>query len=132
MYKNLDSLVTTFPNEEACIKHLEQLRWTAGIVCPLCDNTRKVYATGRTGVYKCSDCKKSFSIRKGTIFEKSRLPLFKWFAAAWLMTTDCKGINSTQLASEIDVTQKTAWLMLKRLSEVAQAIGGFDVHSNDI
>lgn len=124
-YKSLYDLMETFPDEEACVKHLEQLRWRAGIVCPLCGSTRKVYDTARTGVYKCSSCKKQFSVRKGTIFEESRLPLRKWFAAAWLMTSNRKGISSTQLAREIGVTQKTAWFMLGRLREVAEAMGGF-------
>ncbi len=62
----------------------------------------------RAGVYKCADCKKQFSVRKGTIYEESRLPLQKWFVAAFLMTTSRKGISSYQLAREIGVTQKTA------------------------
>ena len=57
-------------------------------------------------------------MRKGTIFEKSRLPLQKWFAAAWLTASHHKGIPSTQMAYEIGVTQKTAWFMLSRLREV--------------
>ena len=57
-------------------------------------------------------------MRKGTIFEKSRLPHCKWFAAAWLTASHRKGIPSTQLAREIGVTQKTAWFMLSRLREV--------------
>jgi len=79
------------------------------------------------GEEMCADCNKEFSVRKGTIFEESRLPLRKWFAAAWLITTNRKGIASTQLAREIGVTQKTAWFMLGRLREVAGAmsdIGG--------
>ncbi len=64
-----------------------------------------------------------FSVRKGTIFEESRLPLRKWFAAAWLITNSRKGISSCQLAREIGVTQKTAWFMLGRLRDVAEGIG---------
>ena len=63
-------------------------------------------------------------MRKGTIFEESRLPLRKWFAAALLITSHRKGIPSTQLAREIGVTQKTAWFMLHRLREVAGQING--------
>ena len=63
-------------------------------------------------------CRKEFSVRKGTIFEESRLSLRKWFAAAWLMASHRKDIPSTQLAREIGVTQKTAWFMLSRLREV--------------
>jgi len=79
----------------------------------------------RRHTYKCADCRKQFSVRKGTIFEESRLPLRKWFAAAWLITSNRKGIASTQLAREVGVTQKTAWFMLGRLREVAGAMGDF-------
>lgn len=121
-YDSLFSLMETFPTEEACILHLEKLRWPAGIVCPLCGSTRKIHRIERGHIFKCADCNKQFSVRKGTIFEESRLPLRKWFAAAWLITTNRKGIASTQLAREIGVTQKTAWFMLGRLREVAAAM----------
>lgn len=121
-YDSLIKLLEAFPDEETCIKHLEQLRWPSGIVCPVCGSTRKIYKVKRNYVYKCADCNKQFSVRKGTIFEESRLPLRKWFAAAWLITSNRKGIASTQLRREIDVSQKTAWFMLGRLREVARAM----------
>lgn len=123
-YNSLLKLLETFPNEETCINHLENLRWPSGIVCPVCGSTRKIYKVSRSHVYKCADCLKQFSVRKGTIFEESRLPLRKWFAAAWLVTSNRKGIASTQLAREIGVSQKTAWFMLGRLREVARAMSG--------
>jgi transposase-like protein len=122
-YKSLLQLLTAFPTEEACIKHMEKLRWPKGIVCPLCGSTRKFHHITRDNIYKCADCEKTFSVRKGTIFEESRLPLQKWLAASWLLTSNRKGIASTQLAREIGVTQKTAWFMLGRLREVATAMG---------
>lgn len=122
-YKSLIDLLNAFPDEKSCIKHLEKLRWTKGIVCPLCGSTRKFHKITRDNLYKCADCEKSFSVRKGTIFEESRLPLRKWFAAFWLVTSNRKGISSCQLAREIGVTQKTAWFMLGRLREVAASMG---------
>lgn len=122
-YNSLLELMEAFPDEESCVSHLESLRWSAGIVCPLCASTRKFHKLTRGSIYKCGDCGKSFSVRKGTIFEESRLPLRKWFAAVWLVTSNRKGINSCQLAREIGVTQKTAWFMLGRLREVAAAMG---------
>lgn len=123
-YNSLFALMEAFPNEESCVRHLEKLRWPKGIVCPCCGSTRKVYHLGRGHTYKCADCENQFSVRKGTIFEESRLPLRKWFAASWLVTSNRKGIPSTQLAREIGVTQKTAWFMLGRLREVAGTMGG--------
>lgn len=122
-YNSLIALLKAFPDEAACVRHLEQLRWSAGIVCPICGSTRKIYRVKRGHGYKCSDCRNDFSVRKGTIFEESRLPLQKWFAASWLVTNNRKGISSCQLAREIGVTQKTAWYMLSRLREVAGAMG---------
>ena len=116
-YTSLYQLLTAFPTEESCIKHLEMLRWPHGIICPWCGASRKVYRRQR-GVYKCSDCAKEFSVRKGTIFEESRISLRKWFMASWLITSHRKDIPSTELAREIGVTQKTAWFMLGRLREV--------------
>lgn len=103
--------------------HLEHLRWPKGVICPHCGSSRKIYRVSRSNSYKCSDCRKEFSVRKGTIFEESRLPLRKWFAATWLVTSNRKGISSCQLAREIGVTQKTAWFMLGRLREVAGVMG---------
>ncbi len=122
-YDSLMALLEAFPNEGACIRHLEQLRWPKGIICPCCGSSRKVYRVSRGHTYKCSDCRNHFSVRKGTIFEESRLPLRKWFAAAWMVAANRKGIASTQLAREIGVTQKTAWFMLGRLREVVGTLG---------
>ena len=119
-YNNVLGLLKAFPDEAACAKHLEELRWPTGITCPLCQSSRKIHRLTRPGIYKCADCKKQFSIRKGTIYEESRLPLQKWFAAAFLMTTSRKGISSHQLAREIGITQKTAWFVLGRLRKAAE------------
>jgi len=120
---SLYHVMERFPTEKSCVSHLEKLRWPSGIICPCCGSTRKIYHVSRAHSYKCADCNKIFSVRKGTIFEESRLPLLKWFAASWLVTSSRKGINSCQLAREIGVTQKTAWFMLGRLREVAGAMG---------
>lgn len=122
-YDNLISLLEAFPDEKSCIQHLEQLRWPKGIVCPCCGSSRKIYKVTRDHIYKCSDCNLQFSVRKGTIFEESRLPLRKWFMAVWLVTSSRKGISSCQLSREIGVTQKTAWFILGRLREIAGEMG---------
>ena len=81
-YDSLVDLLEEFPDEEAYIKHLERIRWPDGvIVCSHCGSSRKIHRVTRGHLYKCADCKKQFSVRKGTIFEESRLPLRKWFAA---------------------------------------------------
>jgi len=122
-YNSLYELLEAFPTEESCVDHLETLRWPLGVVCALCGSNRKIYRKKNLR-YRCSDCGREFGIRKGTIFEESRIPLRKWFAATWLMSTHRKGIPSTQLGREIGVTQKTAWFMLARLRAVAGNMSG--------
>ena len=118
-YNNLIALLEAFPDEKSCVDHLETIRWPCGIVCPHCGEVENHYRMARGHRYRCKSCKQDFSVRKGTIFEESRLPLRKWFVAIWLHTSHRKGIPSTELAREIGVTQKTAWFMLGRLREVA-------------
>lgn len=121
--KGLLQMMDNFPSEKACVSHLEKMRWPKGIICPCCGSARKAYHVSRSEGYKCAECRKTFSVRKGTIFAESRLPLRLWFAAAFLFTSNRKGISSCQLAREIGVTQKTAWFMLGRLREVSGAMG---------
>ncbi len=122
-YTSLLQVLEAFPDERACVDHLVKLRWPTGIVCPWCSTNRHPYP--RKLGFRCAECKKDFSVRKGTIFEDSKVGLRKWFAAAWLVTSNRKGISSCQLAREIGVTQKTAWFMLGRLREVAAGMNGF-------
>ena len=124
MHNSLIDVLDTFPDEESCISHLEKLRWPCGIICQHCGSSEKVHRYKARPIYKCGVCNKQFSVRKGTIFEESRLPLRKWFVAAWLVTEHRKGISSCQLAREVGVTQKTAWFMLGRLREVAINMAG--------
>ena len=121
-YKSLIDVLDRFPDEKSCALHLEKLRWPHGIICQHCGSSEKIHSYKSRMIYKCGMCKTQFSVRKGTIFEESRLPLRKWFAASWLMTESRKGISSRQLAREIGVTQKTAWFMLGRLREVAASM----------
>ena len=119
-YNSLADMLTAFPDERACVAHLERLRWPGGVECLHCGSER-VHKRSRPGVYKCGSCRKEFSIRKHTIYEESKLPLRKWFIAAWLMSTSRKGISSYQLAREIGTTQKTAWFVLARLRKGAES-----------
>lgn len=117
-YNNLIQLLNTFPDETTCIEHLLDVRWPDGMICPWCASQRRFTRIKRYHRFKCCGCKKEFSVRKGTIFEGSRLPLQKWFLAIWLYSEHRKGISSVQLARDIGVTQKTTWFMLSRLREV--------------
>lgn len=118
-YNDIIQLLQTFPDERSCIEHLAAVRWPDGVICPRCQSQRKIHRIAHRHQFKCADCKQVFSVRKGTIFEHSRLPLQKWFLAIWLYSEHRKGISSVQLARDIGVTQKTAWHVLGRLRKAS-------------
>src|SRR5580658_9654420 len=120
-FDSLYSLFEAFPDEQSCVDHLRSIRWRDGEFCPHCGGTR-IYHFSDRKTFKCGDpeCRQRFSIKVGTIFEDTKLPLRKWFAAIWMITNHPKGIASTQLAKDLKITQKSAWFMLHRLRHAAQ------------
>ena len=122
-YDTLYDLLEAFPDEQSCITHLEQLRWPDGPECAWegCDSKR-IYRIQTRRIFKCGECRKQFSVRKGTVFEESRLPLRKWFMTIWLWMDNPKGIAALRLAEMIGVSRNTAWYMLQRLRTVAAAM----------
>ena len=118
-FDNLLQMMNAIPDEQAAIGHFTSVRWAGGAYCPHCGAT-KVYHFSDGKTHKCGACRKRFSIRVGTIFEDSKIPLRTWMLAIWLITSHKKGIASTQLAKDLGVTQKTAWFMLHRLRHAAQ------------
>lgn len=117
-FKSLFDLLKVIPDEQAAIDHFTAIRWKNGAFCPLCGST-KVYHFSDKRTHKCGDCRKRFSIKVGTIFQDTKIPMQKWLMAVWLITSHTKGIASTTLARDIDVTQKSAWFMLHRLRAAA-------------
>ncbi len=113
-FNSLIELVTAIPDEQTAIDHFTDIRWKNGAFCPHSGSTR-VYHFSDKRTHKCGDCRKRFSIKVGTIFEDSKIPMRKWLVAIWMITSHKKGVASTQLARDIQVTQKTAWFMLHRL-----------------
>lgn len=110
-------LFEMFPDNESARLYLEGRLWPSGPVCPQCANVDRI-TTRKNGFYRCNACGDfDFTIRTGTVFERSKVPLHKWVYAMYLLVTARKGISSMQLAKEIGVTQKSAWFMLHRLRE---------------
>ena len=109
-------LFQMFPDEESARTYLEGRRWAKGCKCPACDSGERI-TTRKGGYYRCNACKLDFTVRTGTIFERSHIPLHKWVYAMYLLMTARKGISSLQLSKEIGITQKSAWFMLGRLRE---------------
>src|ERR1700680_484838 len=120
------STISTFqlfemiPDQESARTYLEGRLWPNGPRCPVCGLGDRI-TVRKNGFYRCNQCKEDFTVRTGTIFERSHIPLHKWIYAMYLLMTARKGISSMQLAKEIGITQKSAWFMLGRLRE---ACGG--------
>lgn len=120
-FKTLYDLFEAFPDEQSAINHLTAIRWANGEFCAVngCVDAKVFhFSDGKT--HKCSVCRARFSIKVGTIFQDTKIPLRKWFAAVWMITNHPKGIASTTLATDLGVTQKTAWFMLHRLRHAAR------------
>lgn len=112
------ALFQMFPDQESARIYFEAQRWPEGPCCPACGERERIWAdTKRGGFYRCNADLVIFTVRTGTIFERSKVPLHKWLYAMYLLVTSRKGISSMQLAKQIGVTQKTAWFMLGRLRE---------------
>src|SRR3990167_1633635 len=109
-------LFERFPNQEAARVYLESRLWPTGVICPVCKAGERV-TIRKAGFYRCNACVEDFTVRTGTVMERSHIPLHKWVYAMYLLVTARKGISSLQLAKEIGVTQKTAWFLLHRLRE---------------
>jgi transposase-like protein len=121
-----------FHNEAAAITRLEAIVWPDGPYCPRCGGFDRVTTVkgGRAGLRRCGPCKREFTVTVGTLFERSKVPLPKWFQAAHLLASSKKGISAHQLHRTLKVSYKTAWFMEHRLREAMRSgelaiMGGF-------
>lgn len=121
-----------FPDEASCLSFLETQRWgkdSTNRYCPHCGSV-KTYKFADGKLFKCGDCRKKFTVKVGTMFSDSHVPLQKWFYAIYLNTSLKKGISSIQLAKYLDITQKTAWFMLQRIRHSVEQAGRGDLLGN--
>ena len=125
-----------FHNEAAAFVHVESVLWPKGPVCPHCGNDDRIYClegvrskpskknpegVERHGLKKCASCRKQFTVRIGTIFEESHIPLHKWLQAIHLMCSSKKGISSNQLHRVLEITLKSAWFLSHRIREAMRS-----------
>jgi len=130
-----------FYDEKAAFEHVESVLWPEGPTCPKCGCTDRIRPLNgvrskpskknpqgieRHGLKKCYDCRSQFTVRIGTIFEESHIPLHKWLQAIHLMCSSKKGISSNQLHRVLEITVKSAWFLSMRIRE-AMRTGEFDV-----
>ena len=113
-------LMKKFPDQHSAREYLENQRWEGKPVCPYCQCQDQIRKRTTVGYYRCLSCKKDFTVRTGTVMERSHIPLNKWILAMYLMVTARKGVSSLQLSKEIGITQKSAWFMLQRLREACE------------
>ena len=115
---SLLELYDLFPTEDAARQWFEDVRWAAGRYCGHCGSTNThAVASGKPMPYRCSDCRKYFSVRTGTPMQSSRLKFRKWVFAMYLMTTSLKGVSSMKLHRDLKITQKTAWYLAQRIRQ---------------
>ncbi|HUO44323.1 MAG TPA: IS1595 family transposase [Burkholderiales bacterium] len=114
-----------FHNEEAAYRYIEARLWPHGAVCPHCGvigNSRKLQGKStRIGVHKCRDCRKPFTVKIGTIFEASHIPMNVWLQAIFLIASSKKGLSSNQLHRMLGITLKSAWFLSHRIREAMRS-----------
>jgi transposase-like protein len=113
--RSLAEFQRAFPDEASCAAFLFARRWTDGFACPACGKARAVALKSRPRLLECLDCGRQTSMTAGTAMHRSKLPLTTWFWAAHLMATHSNGMSARQLADQLGVTYKTAWLLTQKL-----------------
>lgn len=108
-----------FTDEAKAIEHMEASRWPDGANCPHCGSVEVTKMGGQTqaGMFQCNGCRDKFTVRTGTVFERSHIPLHKWLLAMHLMAASKKGISAHQLHRLLGITYKSAWFMSHRIRE---------------
>jgi transposase-like protein len=114
-------------DESAAYRWVEAQVWPEGPICPHCGSVERIGKMGgkstRIGTYKCYACRKPFTVKVGTVFESSHIPMRVWLQAMVLMCASKKGISSNQLHRTLGVSLKSAWFMSHRLREAMRAVG---------
>jgi transposase-like protein len=114
-----------FQDEDKAREALEAVRWPDGPICPHCGNSDPVMIakvegikrTHRPGLHYCNACKGQFTVTVGTVFERSKISLTKWWMAARMMNSGKNGVSAHEIHRTLGVTYKTAWFMMHRLRE---------------
>ncbi len=120
---NLSTLAKQYSDEDAAREFLEAKRWPNGVICPHCKAQGAYKLTAkegskrpvRKGVWKCKECRKQFTVKVGTIFEDTHIPLSKWLLAIHLLSASKKGHSAHQIHRMLKVTYKSAWFMMHRI-----------------
>ncbi|HUJ15029.1 MAG TPA: IS1595 family transposase, partial [Thermoanaerobaculia bacterium] len=121
MDMNLPKLIEDFGTNERCRTYLEMLRWQNGPQCPRCESG-KVSPIKDRPQYDCDACHYQFSVTTGTVLHDTHLPLWKWFAATYMMIEAKKGVSANQLKRTLSVSYKTAWYLCHRIRKAMESV----------
>src|ERR1700693_778037 len=115
--QTLQEAIVYFANPDNCIDYLAIRRWPKGVICPICGSEKVSQFNPTRRTWKCGSHhpKREFSVKVGTIYEDSPIPLDKWLMATWMLTNCKNGVSSYEIAKDVKVTQKSAWFMLQRI-----------------
>lgn len=117
----LIELAQMFPDEEAAVEWFESVFWPEKRCCGHCGSTRTTEASHATMPYWCSDCRSYFSVRTGTVMERSKIPLQKWAYAIYLDVTNLKGVSAMKLHRDLGIGYKAAWFLQHRIRDAFAA-----------
>ena len=108
-----------FHDEAKATSHIEAQRWNGEPVCPHCGSlaVRKMGGKTQAGMFLCNDCRDKFTVRTGTVMERSHIPLHKWLLATHLMAASKKGMSAMQMSRMLGVTYKSTWFLCHRIRE---------------
>ena len=113
--KTLRQFQSDFSTEEACEKYLAACRWSEGFFCPRCGN-RRAYDLVNQRLWQCTGCRHQVSLTAGTVLHRTKIPLTQWFWAAYLMTTDKRGVSALLIQRQLGLScYETAWMLLHKL-----------------
>jgi transposase-like protein len=120
-----DLQAPAFTDDNIAREAMEAVLWPHGPVCPHCGSLEKLGRvegkSARAGLYYCGACKSQFTVTVGTIFERSKVPLSKWWLAIHLLASSKKGLSSHQIKRLLGVSYQTAWFMTHRIREVMKS-----------
>src|SRR5208283_4043796 len=114
---SLQEAIVYFSNPDNCIDYIAIRRWPNGVICPGCGSTNVSQFNAKRRTWKCGSHhpRREFSIKVGTIYEDSPIPLDKWLTATWMLTNCKNGVSSYEISRDVKVSQKAAWFMLQRI-----------------
>ena len=128
----ISEFYSMFPTEESCREHLKQERESSKIICKKCKCTKHYWLKGK-GQWQCSNCEFRTTLRSGTLFESSKLPIRTWYQAIYLVSNTKKGMSASELQRQLGLKRnEPAWYMLQKIRKAMQSVNESIVLTNEI